>query len=266
MQQPETTPTTELRPFKQHLYDAWQLYTRHFWQYIGMMAVTFLAITPLVIVLLAFIAAAAFFSGSGNDAMAAANITNIILGFIGILAMIGVIYLVPLTQIGILVQIKELAANNVRSVFSYLKEANQYFLSFIGMGILSVLMVLAGFIALVIPGLIIVTFLTFSPWVVVYEHASATGAIKRSFSLVKNNFLRVISRWYAPLIVLQIIISMPNAFLREGSPEFFLLQLLTMIASFALAPFINIYLYILYRDLLHASAPTPPTPPVNTTT
>lgn len=245
-----------LRSFSQHLNDAWALYARHFWSYIGMMLVSILGLLPLIAVVAGFGAASLFFGANGGDA-ATAQAVNVTLGAVGIAAAVFGLYLMILAQIGGLVQIKQFAAGDVRSVYSYLKEGNGYFFSFLGMSILVVLIAIPAFLALIIPGLIFVVYVTFAQWALVYENAGAWGAVKRSFQLVSGNFWRVIGRWYLPLILFYIIISGPQFFMAEGSAPFAIYELISGIASFALAPFVNIYLYILYRDILTAKSARP---------
>lgn len=86
-----------------------------------------------------------------------------------------------------------------------INDAHPYFWRFIGLAILSALIVIVGLVFLVIPGLIASFFLMFSTLILINENTGVIEALKKSYNLVKENWKVVLS-----LIIVMFAIQLPS--------------------------------------------------------
>ncbi|HBC39726.1 MAG: hypothetical protein UU40_C0004G0030 [Candidatus Uhrbacteria bacterium GW2011_GWD2_41_121] len=68
--------------------------------------------------------------------------------------------------------------------------------------LLSLIMTSVGFVLLVIPGIVISVYLTFSTVILVLENASVVESIKKSFALITGRFWQIFVRLYISTIIL----------------------------------------------------------------
>lgn len=89
---------------------------------------------------------------------------------------------------------------------SAINKATPYFWRFIGLGILSTLIILAGTVVLVLPGLIATILLIFAGYILIDKDVGVIEAIKQSVQLSKAN-------WKVPLslFIVFIVIQFPTA-------------------------------------------------------
>lgn len=120
---------------------------------------------------------------------------------------------------------------DIKKVFSV---AYQKFWPILGSSIIAGAIMLAGFILLIIPGLVAMVYLQFVIYVVIFEDKWGFEAVRRSFELVKGNF------WWVVLIIL--IVALGSGIL--GSIPY-----VGGIISFILAPLWQVIMFVLYKNL-----------------
>jgi hypothetical protein len=126
----------------------------------------------------------------------------------------------------------------------------------IGTSILAGIFVLLGFIALIVPGLILMTHFALVAAIVVVERLSGMNAIKRSWALVKGNAWTV----FAVIIVLALALAVARAVLGAigfGVGEEVGRALMEFVANIFLAPLPAIAGAVMYFMLAGAPASAP---------
>lgn len=137
------------------------------------------------------------------------------------------------------------------SLKEVLKETWKNYWNYLIIGVLVSIFVSLGFVFLIIPGLILSIYLSFSLYVCADEKKKGMEAIKRSWNLVKGNWWQVFGRMLM-LIILTIIIAIGiNAFGENYSGPFFdLLGSFIILLVQAFGSFFSmIYMYLIYLDL-----------------
>lgn len=193
----------------------------------------------------AFVAVWAFSSYLGFEVGQIASIFFVIISAILLLL---AIYLGVSAQAGTYLYFKQ---NRLKSgILDIFNEARKnYFWSFLWVNILLGLILLVGFIALIIPGIILTVYLAFSVWVLIFEDKKGLEAIKRSLNLVKGYWWGVAGRFLLVYGVYWLAISLPMSVINSQE----MIQawnILTNIISFVLAPFFLAYAYVIYKDLV----------------
>jgi hypothetical protein len=103
-----------------------------------------------------------------------------------------------------------------------------------------------GFILLIIPGIIFLTFLAVSIPALVIENRRGTDAMKRSWNLVSGNFWHVLG----VIVVAFLITAVVSSVLRSiGGSNWFVAWIFNAIAQIITAPFSALVSVLLYLDL-----------------
>jgi hypothetical protein len=103
-----------------------------------------------------------------------------------------------------------------------------------------------GFILLIIPGIIFLTFLSVSIPALVIENRRGTDAMKRSWNLVSGNFWHVLG----VIVVAFLITAVVSSVLRSiGGSNWFVAWIFNAIAQIITAPFSALVSVLLYLDL-----------------
>ena len=138
---------------------------------------------------------------------------------------------------------------------SVYREAKKYFFPYLWVAILTTLAVVAGFILLFVPGIIIGIWLMFSHFALLLEGKRGMEALKASKALVKGRWWPVFCRllvFGALYLVLVLAVSfilgviVPDTAIAGAIVDF--------VTTLVLAPIATIYFYFLYKDL-HSSGP-----------
>ncbi len=133
-------------------------------------------------------------------------------------------------------------------------------------GILAGLFIGLGFVALIVPGLFVMTHLAVVAAVVVVERISYIDAMKRSWEMVKGNAWTV----FAILIVMMIVLGIARSILGavgSGAGNEVGQALMQLVANVFLGPFLAIAAAVMYFSLGGSTAPatsTPGAPPTPT--
>lgn len=152
-----------------------------------------------------------------------------------------------------------LISNSVTLLNAY-KYAITKLLSFMYLGVLSTLMVLGGSLLVVLPGIIVGVWLSFSIYILVYENTKGFEALTKSKAYVRGYWLPVFGRTLFPIVLTLAISFLMGSFFGFGNKLFasefvtsnysLISQIIIQFISAAIFPFVMIYQYLLYRDLV----------------
>lgn len=124
---------------------------------------------------------------------------------LGIIVVIGISVLLVLLSIATLIaQLASVRGKKI-SFQEVISQAQPFFWKFVGLGILSALVVIAGFILFIIPGFLAIFFLIFSSYLMVDKNLGVVDSMKGSYELVKQNWKVILA-----LFLLQLIVQIPS--------------------------------------------------------
>jgi hypothetical protein len=207
---------------------SFKIYEGKFWKLMGMAILPCLiSMIPLVIIFILY----AIFRFLVPDVMAM-NIITMILGFLGVIAVIFVAIINYLAQIGLMIMVKE--NNPSLKITEAFKMAKKIAWNYLSTGLLAALLILLGFILLLVPGIIWSVYYVFVAWIVISEGKLNKAAMSRSKYLVKGYWWSIFGRLLLLTVILGIISSIPSA----------------QIISWILAPFSAAYVYYMYKSLV----------------
>jgi hypothetical protein len=137
--------------------------------------------------------------------------------------------------------------HTIGSLFS---SVSPFIWTLIGAGILATIIIVIGFILIIVPGLIALTFLAVVAPAVVIDRAGATGALGRSRDLVRGNAWRVFGVIVVLFIITAIITSILNAIGGSASDDSFAgFALADLIGRVLLGPLSAIAATVMYVEL-----------------
>lgn len=239
----------------QLLTDAWTLYKENFNKLI------IVGLVPAIATLIAW-------SGSNMEVRGEFMFPTLPFG-----TLILVITAALMSIVGGMALIKVLMNPKEISVTDAYSFALSKFFPYIWVCILVGAVVTAGFILLIIPGIIACVYFALSTFVLIGEDVRGVAALKKSYAYVDGRWSRVFVRILA-LIAGVIVVSFILSFFFGNEKAIF--HIGDLIFSLIVTPFVTAYLYLLYVDLkktLTSTAPvlaqpdavTPTTAPVPTT-
>jgi hypothetical protein len=165
-------------------------------------------------------------------------------------------------SIALALTIKNLYKNEPVDLKAIYRESYSKILSYFWISFLTGILILAGTILFIIPGLIFAVWFSFALYVLIFENIKGFKALKRSKELVKNYFWSVVWRWIAPYVFYIVIIigiiyipiyfigllmGAPSAGLRTPPPLWS--SLISNIISVIAIPIFTSIGVILYHDL-----------------
>ena len=168
---------------------------------------------------------------------------------ISVFAVLVIIYFILKAYIAIVLLLKSDFTAEAKVLF---KEANKYVVDYIGLAILTAILILLWALLLIIPAIIFSVFYSLVYMVFFFEDKKGMKAIRRSKELVKGYFWPVAGRMgliALVMMVVMIIISIPNAYFSEESLAYGLWNLLIQIISFLIGPISLFFTYNIYKDL-----------------
>lgn len=128
--------------------------------------------------------------------------------------------------------------NRVLDYREYFKLAWQKFWPALGLFLLCGLIVGAGFIFFILPGVILGFFLIFVPYIYVLENKKITDCISESFRLVKNNFWDIAARYLIIYLIIVAVTMFSN-----------FISFIGWAVSAFIGIFATIYVYLIYKDI-----------------
>lgn len=174
----------------------------------------------------------------------------VILIFFGFWALIAIIYFVILAYLSMFLLIKH---DFVGREWNIYQESAKYFWSYLALVILTMIITMLWFFALIIPGIIASVFLMFACYAFIFEGRRDIDALKRSYHLVKNYWWAVFGRvlflalayWFFGLVVSSPLTIAPQsaAFTAIWGGALQAINLL-------IGPISLLFTYLLFQDLV----------------
>ena len=173
---------------------------------------------------------------------------------LGIFSYLIILYYFMRAQMTTFLFIKSDYKGDVAKLF---KSSAKLFFPYLWLNIIMSILVIAGTLAFVIPGIIISVIYGFAIYVFFCEDKKGLKALRRSKELVDGYFWPVFGRMmFVALIAFSfaMIISLPQIALEKGSALFNFWTVLTQLLSLAVAPAFTIYSYKIYKSLVEFKA------------
>lgn len=227
----------------QVLSEAWSLYKRFLWQFFLTAFVVFAALD-----LLSALAATA--SGSSAGSRVLWTLIALIVGIVGYFWVQGA--LVALVQ-----DVRDGRAD--RTVGETYAAVQPHLFALVVAGILAGIAIGIGFVLLVVPGLILLTFWSMLVPVIVLEGSSAGDSFKRSFEVVRGNGWPV----FGLILITFLVVAIASALIRllfAPLPQFLDAWLGSLVAHSVTVPFTAAALTTAYFQLTAKAADAPPAP------
>lgn len=234
--------------------ETWQIYTSRFWTLMG------ISLIPAVILLGL---GALFGAGAVGVGLVGtrfgfdlSNPITVILGVVLlILIVIFAIYLGIWSQVAMLYGIKDHSERiSIREAFS---RGSHQVASFFGVSILSGLIVMAGFILLIVPGIIFALWYAFATYVLVDEKLTGTAALKRSKQYAQGQLGAIFWRFLVVGGAGGVISVILNALGGSGQDTNIAFSILSFAFSLLWAPFMTAYAFSIYRGAKAAKGTVP---------
>lgn len=220
----------QLPPAVEILKKAWEIYQKKFWLLIGISAV------PAILVLIG----AMFFGGAALLAGKTAPHTPSNIDAAGLI--LAIVFLIILIYIGIWSSTAEMMAIRDHAENLTFQEtfarARPFISQFFFTNLLAGLIIMIGFILLIVPGIIFALWFSQSAYIVICEKVYYTEALKKSKSYVSGRLWEVFAKY---LLIGAVVYG--SVILTSFIP------LLSNVLSFALAPLMLVYSYLLYQHL-----------------
>jgi membrane-anchored glycerophosphoryl diester phosphodiesterase (GDPDase) len=147
---------------------------------------------------------------------------------------------------------RSLTRNQV-TVGQAFNQANRRLLQLIGVYIMCLLLVTAGCIALIIPGLYVSYRLIFSLYVAVIDNSSVLDSLSSSWELTKGRWWLVF-RSYCLIAFVVFVFIVLIALLISSTGNLLASKLVANVLGFLAGPLMNVYLVLLYLRLRDSAA------------
>lgn len=201
------------------------------------------ALIPLA-VMIVFVVVLAM---KGNGASLSLEIASLLIIVFSFLAMI---YFMIRGYSGVFLLVKK---NYEGKSYQIFKETKKYIWSYIGLTLLTSVLILLWALLLIIPGIIYSVFYSFAVFAFFFEDKKGMSAIRRSKELVKGYWWPVFGRVCFLTLILWIfgvIISAPAQRLAEQSTAWYLWNTGVELLNFIIGPIALLYSYNIYKDLV----------------
>lgn len=149
---------------------------------------------------------------------------------------------------------EDAAPVSTRATYEY---ASKLLFSYIGVLILTALCIFAGFILLIVPGIVVAVWLSFSSFIVITGKAKGLEALRTSKRYVRGIWLQVFLRFVA-VAFLGMLVSSAFAILQNLFKDIFngnlvLENFLNFVYQLIITPYFVVYGYELYKDVVRAN-------------
>lgn len=210
------------------LSQSWNLFKAHWLLFDWLILLPVLLFIPL-----ALIGGVGFFLG--GEALTSGGVgVPLIIIFSLVLVVVGLV-----TQIALIKAIQHEGAVGTKQL---LKESWPLVWRYFLLSLLVGLTVLAGFILLVIPGIIFSVWFMFSTYVLVVEGTGGTAAMRRSKFYARGKFWGLVGR----MLVIMLFTLVPSIIISAFENEI-LTVLLQLVSAFVISPLSAIYAFKLYQ-------------------
>lgn len=191
--------------------------------------------------LAALLGAGGLFFG-GEMALGGAGIVAIVLLSVAVLA---AIYVSILFTVGLMLAVVDENLNSIKAAVMAAKpKALDYFFISLIVG----LIVLAGTVLLILPGIYLAICYAFAAWVYVLEGKKGMDALRESKSLVSGRWWAVFGRFVLFGIIIWLVMILPQGIF--GALKLDALAVIyNIVASFVVGPVSSIFVYLFYKNL-----------------
>ncbi len=135
-------------------------------------------------------------------------------------------------------------------------ESAKFFWRYLGLSILTSVVIVAGFILLIVPGIILSVWLTFAIFVLVLEKAEIVESMKRSKEYVKGKWWGVFGRLIGGSLLVFLLLAVLFTIIRFLALDIVIENMIMSFISMLLAPIAFGYMYLMYQDV--KGTPTSP--------
>lgn len=224
---------------------AWQIYKDKFRKFLEIYWRGLIGAAPFLVV-------AALLAWASN-LTAEANLKLPLVSFLivlGVVTFLGFIYYAVRTQIGLMLYFERSESVPAQEVFN---DTKNYFWRFLGVTLLSALLVLLWALLFIIPGVVFCIYYTFGTMVLLFEGLASKAALNRSRELVRGYWWAVLGRFILLSLiymVLALILSVPNLVLPPNSVYSAAWSGAVQAINFLVGPLFGIYSYLIYKNLV----------------
>ncbi len=170
--------------------------------------------------------------------------------FLAFWSFLFMIYFFIRTYISMFLLLKKEFAGSERKIF---EESKDYFWSYIVLVLLTLILSILWFFALVIPMLIFSVFYCLTAYAFFFEGKRDIDAVLRSYHLVRGYWWAVFGRvllFGLALWLFIVIISLPMYAVSQTSTFYYIWSTLVQIANMLIGPMAMIFTYHLFKDLV----------------
>lgn len=202
------------------------------------------ALIPVAVILLFAI----IMSRQGDNVSLSLEIVSLLAFFFGFCA---AIYFMIRGYIGAFLLIKKNYEGKPLEIF---KETKSLAAPYIGLSILTAVLVLLWSLLLIVPGIIYSVFYSLAIYVFFFEGKRGMAALRRSQELVKGYWWPVFGRvcfLTAVMWVFGMVISIPSDMLQEQSVAWRLYNGIIQLFNFLIGPISLLFSYQIYKDLVN---------------
>lgn len=202
------------------------------------------ALIPVAVILLFAI----IMSRQGDNVSLSLEIVSLLAFFFGFCA---AFYFMIRGYIGSFLLIKKNYEGKPLEIF---KETKSLAVPYIGLSILTAVLILLWSLLLIIPGIIYSVFYSLAIYVFFFEDKRGMAALRRSKELVKGYFWPVFGRICFLTLVMWVfgmVISIPSSMSPEQSVSLYLWNGIAQLFNFLIAPISLLYSYQIYKDLVN---------------
>jgi hypothetical protein len=169
---------------------------------------------------------------------------------VGVVALVFAIYFSIRAYMGVYLLIGKNYEGEAKEIF---KETKDLFWPYIGLSLLTALLIIGWTLLLIIPGIIFSVLYSFAVYAFFFEGERGMEAIKSSRALVKGYFWPVVGRILLLSLILWVvtaIIAAPLSAMTKDSAGYTLWNTVVQIFSFLIGPIAILFSYNIYTDLV----------------
>lgn len=158
--------------------------------------------------------------------------------------------------------IKAIAEPHMTTFQSAYSFALNKFLPFFLLALASGILIALGLVLLVIPGIVLIVWFTFSQFILVLENKGPIESLKGSRAYVRDRWFKVAGRLLFLILVMVVLSGALSAivgFLTTSAGHEFQV-IVGQFVSLILAPLSVAYMFLLYQDVVHSSQSAAPAP------
>lgn len=152
------------------------------------------------------------------------------------------------------IAVEEIAPVSTRSAYEY---ASKLLFSYIGVLIITALCTFAGLLLLIVPGIVVAVWLSFSSFIVITGKAKGLEALRTSKRYVRGIWLQVFLRFIAAAFLGMLVSSafaiLQNLFNDIFNSNLVLENFINFVYQLIITPYFTVYGYELYKDVVRAN-------------